>query len=292
VDASAEERRRLQARIDELWDFEDPAGSESRIRDEVTAAAAGWRRDVLTTQLARAIGLQRRFDEARATLGSLDPASHPETAVRIRLERGRVANSAGDPEAARPDFEAAAEIAREAGLEFLAVDALHMVAIAAPPAEQATWHGRAIDLAEGASDPRARRWLGSLYNNAGWTRFEAGAYDEALGLFERALEARRANGTAREVGIARWTVARGLRAAGRTAEALAAQEALRRDNAAAGIDDPFVSEELGECLLELGRADEARPHLAAAADGLAVDPWVAAEEPDRIARLRRLAGTG
>lgn len=290
--ASTEERRRLQTRIDEVWDYEDPAGTEARIRDDRAGTAPGLRRDVMATQLARALGLQRRFDEARATLGALDPAGDPEVAVRILLERGRVANSAGDPEAARPDFEAAAELAREAGLEFLAVDALHMVAIVAPPPEQAAWHDRAIELAEGADDPRARRWLGSLYNNAGWTRFEAGAHDAALRLFERALEERRATGTAREIATARWAVARGLRAVGRTAEALAAQEALRQDNVALGIDDPFVSEELGECLLELGRAGEARPHLAAAAEGLAADPWLAAEEPDRIARLRRLAGTG
>jgi tetratricopeptide (TPR) repeat protein len=290
--ATVEQRRALQARIDELWDFDDPAGSEGRFRAEIERTSSGWGADVLRTQLARALGLQRDFDEARAMLDGIPAGADPEVAVRVRLERGRILNSAGDPEGARPEFETASELATAAGREFLAVDALHMIAIVAPAEEQPAWHDRAIAMAERAGDPRARKWLASLYNNAGWTRFERGEPDEALRLFERALDERRASGTPREVGVARWTVARGLRAVGRTEEALAAQEALRRDNAAAGTDDPYVGEELAECLLALGRADEARPHLAAAADALAADEWVAANEPERIARLRELASGG
>ena len=47
-------------------------------------------------------------------------------------------------------------------------------------------------------------------------------------------------------------------------------------------------EELGECLLALGRADDARPFFARAAERLGADAWLAAHEPDRLDRLRRL----
>lgn len=299
--ATQAQRRELQSRLDELWDFDDPAASEARFRAALAEgrefAADGWRRDVVRTQLARSLGLQRRFDEGLAELHAVQAESgrdpgDAEVLARVALERGRVRNSRGEPAAAREDFERAAEGASGADLEFLSVDALHMIAIVVPPEEQADWHRRAISAAEAASDPRARGWLPSLYNNAGWTAFDAGRHDEALELFRRALEERRRDGSSREVGIARWAVARALRALGRVEEALAEQAALRQANAEAGVDDPYVSEELGECLLALGRDDEARPHFAAAAAGLGADQWLAENEPDRIGRLRELGSVG
>lgn len=164
-----------------------------------------------------------------------------------------------------------------------------MIAIVAPPEEQRDLHARAIAMAEAASDPRARQWLASLYNNAGWTHFDDGQLDDALRLFQLALDERIRDGKTRETGIARWAVARTLRAMGRTDAALAMQQELQRMNREAGIDDPYVSEELGECLLVLGRPDEARPHFAAALEGLAADGWTAEHEPDRVDRLRALA---
>ena len=46
------------ARLDELWDFADPSGSEHRFRTELfEALPVGTCRAELETQLARAIGL-------------------------------------------------------------------------------------------------------------------------------------------------------------------------------------------------------------------------------------------
>jgi hypothetical protein len=56
------------------------------------------------------------------------------------------------------------------------------------------------------------------------------------------------------------------------------------------VEDPYVDEELAECMLALGRDVEARPHFAKAAAGLATDSWLVEHEPARIARLRELAG--
>ena len=86
-------------------------------------------------------------------------------------------------------------------------------------------------------------------------------------------------------------MARCLRALGRPAEALAIHERLALETAAAGEpEDGYGTEEIGECLLALGREAEARPFLARAADLLGADTWLAEHEPDRIARLRRLGG--
>jgi tetratricopeptide (TPR) repeat protein len=289
TETSGVESGALQARIDELWDFDDPAASESQFRVAAGDTSTDRWRDILMTQVARALGLQGNYSEGMAILDAIPNAdTDVEVEVRTHLERGRILNTRGDGDEARPEFDAAFEGATDAGLENLAVDALHMLAIVAPADEQLALNERAIALANAATDPRARRWLASLYNNTAWTHFDAGNLDEALRLFELALEERLLVNKPRETGIARWAVARTLRALGRIDEALAAQRDLKRFNAEAGIDDPYVEEELGECLLALGRLDEARPHFAKAAEGISDDAWMLANEPARIARLQEL----
>ena len=278
-----------QTRIDELWDWDDPPASEGRFR-VAAEAADGRERAILLTQAARALGLQARYAEALALLGELDAGDDVELHVRLALEHGRILNSSGHADGARAHFEAALDAARAAGMEHLAVDALHMIAIVSAPGEQVALNEQAIAMAETAHDPRARLWLASLYNNLGWTHFEAGEHAEALRLFQLALAERRLRDQPRETGIARWTVARALRALGRVEEALREQQALAAHNQAAGVEDPYVDEELGECLLALGRGDEARPHFARAAAGLAADPWLAEHEAARLDRLRELGG--
>lgn len=263
--------------IDAAWDFGDPAASEARFRAQLPAVAGraaggegAWRavQVQLLTQLARSLGLQGRFDAAHAVLD--DAAAHVAAddeagRVRIDLERGRALNSAGRSEAARPHFDAAFERARAAGLDALAVDAAHMIAIVAPPDEVMAWHARALALAEASPDPAARRWRASLLNNLGWTLHDLGRDDDALAALEQALALREAAGDPTTIGIARWSVARILRALGRVDEALAIQLALLAAHEAAGRTDPHVHDELAACLTALGRDDAAARHAAMAA---------------------------
>jgi tetratricopeptide (TPR) repeat protein len=295
IDGKRVEGSALQSHIDDLWDFDDPAASESRFLRAAGEASTDGQRDILLTQVARALGLQAKYSEGIEILDSIlnsEATASVEVEVRTRLERGRILNTRGDRDDARPEFEAAFEGASAAALESLAVDALHMIAIVAPPDEQMALNQRAIAIAEAATDPRARGWLPSLYNNTGWTHFDAGNLDEALQLFELALVERLKVGKPREIGIARWAVARTFRAQGRIEEALAAQRELARFNAETEFDDPYVEEELGECLLALGRSDEARPHFARAAQGISADAWMLANEHERVARLQELGGSG
>ena len=278
-----------QATIDGLWDYDDPAASESRFRAAASAAAdaaGATDRAVLLTQVARALGLQRRFDEATEVLDSIPDAGDPEVRVRVLLERGRVLNTSGSPEAARPLFEQAFELASAAGFEHLAVDSLHMVAIVAPADEQTSLNEQALALASAATDSRAREWRASLLNNLGWTRFDGGDYGAALALFEDAVTERERLGKARELQIARWCVGRTLRALGRTEEALALQVSLADKNSRTWVSDSFVEEEIGECLVELGRAEEARNHFTEAANLLEAAGAGEQPDPERLARLR------
>jgi tetratricopeptide (TPR) repeat protein len=163
-----------------------------------------------------------------------------------------------------------------------------MLGIVEPPSEAAAWNERAMELARSSPDTQARRWVASLANNMGWAKQDAGEYEEALELFRLALDERRRQGRPRELRIARWSVARCLRSLGRVEEALAEQRSLATELDEAAETDGYVDEEIAECLLELGREDEARPFFARAYAELAGVDGLAADEQQRLERLRSL----
>ena len=280
--------------LDAAWDFDRPAESEARFRSGLATLPAGSAaRLELLTQLDRAQGLLRQFDAAHATLDAVEralPGSPERVAIRYLLERGRVFNSARQPERAVPLFHDALLRARAAGEDFLAIDAAHMLGIAAPTDDRLRWNLEAVAMTEKTGDPRARRWLASLYNNIGWTYHDRGDYATALAHFEKALSAWEARGDSHGVLIARWTVARAYRSLGRYDEALRIQRQLEVECAAADAPDGYVYEELGELLLARGDIAAARPNFARAFELLAHDADLQANEPDRLARLRRLGG--
>lgn len=280
--------------IDRQWDYDDPAASESRFREAVESAE-GAAHAALITQIARALGLQRKFDEANALLDDVEAelADHSGLVrARYYLERGRVLRSSGEPEASIPVFVQAWKAARGAGEDFYAVDAAHMLAIVEPPEKQLRWYHRAMELAEESDDPRASNWLGALYNNAGWSYCETNHFKDALALFEKALAWRKEQGQERETRIAEWTVARCLRSLEHVEEALAIQQRLLKEWEVAGEPDAYVFEEMGECLLALGREEEARPYFGSAYGLLSQDAWFVENEAERLARIRELMDHG
>jgi tetratricopeptide (TPR) repeat protein len=277
--------------FDVLWNYADPAATEAQFRALLPAAGADpAHHAALLTQIARAQGLQREFEAAHQTLDAAESLiSSTMTIARIRLllERGRVYNSSHQVSEAGPLFQAAWELSQAAGEDFYAVDAAHMLGICEPPERQVEWNLRALDLAERSTQPRARGWLGSLYNNLGWTFHDQGEPMRALDLFEKALAFRQSQaGKEPEVLIARWSVARCLRSLGRVEEALEKQRELETAHAAAGTRDGYVFEEIAENLLLLGRPVEARPYFARAYAELSADPWLTESEPARLERLR------
>lgn len=172
--------------IDEILDPQDAAGSETRIRVELEQGGPydSIERAELKTLLARAIGLQDRFDDAAELLIEVEAEDAPVVIARVLLESGRILNSAGKPDDSAPLFMRAAEIAAEAGLTLVQIDALHMLAIA-KPSNADHWTAVAVALAE-AAEPRTQRWLISLHNNLGWNRFDSGEFEGAVAEFTEA----------------------------------------------------------------------------------------------------------
>ena len=165
-----------------------------------------------------------------------------------------------------------------------------MMGIVEPPESSLDWNLRALGIAEASQDPEARRWLGSLYNNIGWTYFKMEDYPKALRLFELALAFREKQKQAPQIRIARWCIAKAWRMIGRVDDGLKAQQALLAEYEQIGEPDGYVFEELGECLLALGRSEEARPHFARAYELLSQDTWLPHDEPERLSRLKSLGG--
>jgi tetratricopeptide (TPR) repeat protein len=268
--------------FDKMWDYGDPAATETNFRELLPAAEKSG--DIsyhaqLLTQIARAQGLQDKFDEAVKTLDDASFITRDDMAlahIRIFLERGRVLNSSGQPEVAMRSFRSAWKWAEAEHYPRYAVDAVHMLAIAAPtPQEQIDWNLKALEMIE--NDPTENRWLPAVYNNLGESYARAGKYREALGAF-------------RKLGDDPYALkdqSRMHRAMGRPGEALAIIEPVVQKQSK---PDGWLNEEYAECLLALGREPEATPHFRVAYDLLKDDRWVLKNEPAKLERLRRLAG--
>jgi tetratricopeptide (TPR) repeat protein len=279
-------------RLRALWDFDDLDASEARFRAQLARQSSSSGQAEVLTQLARVEGLRGAFDEGDGlleeaeALGSDDLVAH----ARIDLERGRLRRSSGDPAAARPHFEKAFETALEAGELFIAVDAAHMAALAAPDDDAfAAWTEQGIEIAE-RGEPSVRYWLGPMLNNLGWHQFERGHYEKALAAFERALEEREREPENRQaLELALYGVGKTLRALSRADEAV---PLLERATASAAMEDRadgWLHEELAETYAALGRKREARAHAERALALLpAADPEFHSDG-ERDARLRRLA---
>lgn len=274
------------------WDFDDLDGTDRRFGELLESETdTGAQADVLT-QLARVSGLRGDFEgAARLIERARELAGDGERAwIRIGLEEGRLRRSAGDPEAAFPLFESAYTRAIDAGEAFLAGDAAHMVALAAPdPATSEEWTQRGIVLGE--TEEPARYWLGPLLNNIGWAHHAAGRYDEALAAFERALvERQRDPENTGAIELAHYAVAKTLRALDRPEEALIHATAAAQSAESRGAPDSWFHEEVAETYAALERDDEAASHARRALELLTDEGDLSVDrDNERRQRLQYLA---
>lgn len=253
-----------------LWDYSKPAVSEERFRAEIVRAAPDDA-FILRTQIARTWGLRKDFVKARELLTEIEPqidSVSSEAKVRWLLEMGRTwaspahAQEQRSPESrekARGFYMRAFETAKQARLDGLAIDALHMmVMVDETPQQQLEWNMKAIAYMEASTQPDARKWAGSLYNNVGYAHHLAGRDDEAIAWYRKSLAAYEAQDRPANVRIAHWMIANAMRAQGKLDEALAIQQRLEREWDAAGEPDPYVYEELEAIHRALGNEQLAK----------------------------------
>lgn len=289
--------------IDAIWAFGDPIAIEQGFNNLLEQKKI--QQDMSTylqilTQLALAQALQKKFDEAHATLDKAEKLltnDNKMAQVRIQLEHGRVFHQSGNISQARNYFEQTYALSAEYKFDYHTVNAAHMIAIvAASTDEKIAWNKRAIAIAMESGDKRAQEWLGSLYNNLGQNYLEAGQFENALSAFKWANEYREKEGYAPNIRFANWAIARALRSLNRIDEALAIHLKLldeyNRLAANASIDMPmemftltrgWIHEELAELY-----AIKAKKFAKLAYDELSNNVMFQDVEPQRIKRLEQL----
>lgn len=274
-------------RLRPLWDFGELDASERRLTEQLARETDDPGRAEVLTQLARVEGLRGDFAAAERLLGDAEALAGTDALARLRidLERGRALRSSGHEPESFLLFEAAYAAALAQGEDFIAADAAHMAALV-DPRGIAPWTECGIEL--GRRSEEASYWLGPLLNNLGWAHFDSGEHERALAVFEEALEARERDPQNRQaIEIARYAVARALRALGRPAEGLPLLERAAGWARREGKPDGWFHEELAETYAALRRDDEAREQARLAL------PLLEADDPsfggDRAARLRSLA---
>ncbi len=275
----------MSARLRPLWDFGDLDESERRFRAQLDGETAAAGRAEVLTQLARVEGLRGDFGRGDELLDEAAQLAHGDHAAGalLDLERGRLRRSSGNKADAYPLFVAAFEAASEAGDTALAADAAHMAALAAPGREEfVAWTERGL----ATGDPY---WPGPLLNNLGWELFAAGDFAGALDAFRRALEVREQSpDRPDEIAIARYALAKALRALGRAGEAASVLEQVVAWTETVDRPDGWFHEELALAYADLGdgrSAEQARLALPLLERD---DPSV---EGERAGRLGALAGS-
>jgi tetratricopeptide (TPR) repeat protein len=184
-----------EQKLDALWDYSQPAESEKHFRELLTQTLDDNARAEILSQIARAQGLQRNFQEAHKTLDDVNGLQKDaRVTVRYCLERGRVFNSSNQPNKAKPLFLEAYELAKSIKADFYTIDAAHMMGIAETPEKQLAWHQVCFKLCNSTTDEPAKKWLGSVSNNLGWTYHDMGKFEKALETFQQALVWHEVNG--------------------------------------------------------------------------------------------------
>ena len=282
----------MAADIEALWDYNQPAVSETRFR-EALKTESGDDALELETQIARTFSLRREFAQAHALLDSVQRRvsgkTRPAVRVRYLLERGRTFRSANEAAKARPLFLEAWQIGDKEKLTLLAIDAAHMMGIVETGDEAQRWNERAMVLAMSSNVPRAIRWRGSLANNMGHTERERGNLDIAMKHFQASLTAFQLTRSNSQIRTAKWQIANVMRMQRRYDEALAMQLAIEAEAANAAEPDGYVFEEIAEIYLVKNEPAKAKTYFAKAAEALSKDMWFAEHEGDRLARMRQLA---
>lgn len=282
--------------FDKLWDYSNPAETGKKFRGLLPQAEkskdTGYLIELMT-QIARTEGLQMKFDEAHQILDKtmkMIKSEHIRPRIRYMLERGRAYNSSKIYEKAAELFLAAYRQAVKYNEDNYAIDAAHMMGIVEKGDESLKWNEAAINIAEQTNDEHAKGWLGSLYNNTGMYYSDLKQYDKALETFEKYAEWSAAGKNKKMQSIAKWFIGSTLRSMNKLQEALDKQLELKKWMEENGVEgDEYVHEEIGECLLALNKADEAKPYFKTAYEVLSKDIWLQSNEKDRLERLNQLA---
>jgi len=242
--------------IASLWDFNDPPGSRQRFLEAVARDDVRAETELLLemqTQIARTYSLQREFTDAHRILDDVDRALHavprdafPRARTRSLLERGRCHRSAGDTEASLPFFHDAEHVAASNDLWRLAIDAVHMIALAAStPEERIAQNLRGMALVR--EHPEEHGWTWALLNNLGEEYLGTHDYPKAIEAFSALADYQHKRSGHADMYTLK-DLAKAHRLNGDPAYSVRTMRALMDDLEARGTSDEWIREELDAAL--------------------------------------------
>lgn len=286
------------ADFDALWNYSDGEATTEKflnVLENTTLSGNESYVAELYTQLARAQGLAGHteeayvyLDKAKALLNQADEVAEVRYLLELgRVELGKTFHNNGDNKPAYELFEKAWELAKQIHADGHAVDAAHMLAIAAD-GHQGTldWNLEAVKYAQNSDQVAAQKWLGSLYNNLGWTYFEDGDLDSALEMFQQALAEREKYQQAENIRVARWCIARTQRELGQVETALQTQLELLAEREKINSTDEYIFEELAHCFQLIGNREKSSEFAHKAYDIFSASDFFTKNEPERIQALK------
>lgn len=280
--------------FDTLWNYNKPAETEKKFKELLTGLPeqehTAYRLQLLT-QIARTCSLQQKFEEAHHLLNEVEQQLGDETGIahiRYFLERGRTYHSSSHSKEAEICFLMALDVSKKLNQDFYTIDALHMLAMTAPPLSAVAHNEAAVLQAENSANPQAKNWLGSLYHNLAWNYFDLQQHEKALSIFLRGLKWRLDRNQTHETFIAKWCVARTLRELKRLKDALKIQLALFEELVQTGQQDGYVHEELGELYLLMNDKPKSVFHFQKAYELLSAEPNLAQNGMPRLERIKQL----
>ncbi len=282
-----------------MWDYQKPDQTEqlflSVLKTVKNSAETSYDRNYhveLLTQIARAQGMQGKFELAEQTLNSADSLITENTKtgkIRFLLEKGRLLNSSDKREDAGSIFLQAYNYGTAQKLDFYTLDSIHMLAIVESPEKQLAWNLKAINIAANSDDMRCKSSLGTLYSKVGWRYHDLADYAKAMEYFQDGLEYRQNSNDAKATRIAKWTVGRCYRSLKEYAKAKEIMLALEKE-----IDenelpkDGYVYEELAE-LYQLEKDSKAKKYFGLAYQIQSQDSWIVKNEAEKLARMKKIA---
>lgn len=204
--------------VRDFWNFGDPLATRATFEALLPELSDRGEQLDVHAQIGRTYSLRGENQEC---LDYLKPfwdeglALGGRAAASLMIEAGRAYRGMGMIEQARQGFE---DVSTN-GPDDLRVDALHMLALISEGDQVDFFNQKGIELAKTSKDEWAQRWIGSLYNNVGWARFDSGELEEALEYFESALLARYEFGQTERVEEAKWCIGHTLCKLGRIQDA-------------------------------------------------------------------------
>jgi tetratricopeptide (TPR) repeat protein len=234
--------------IASMWDFNDVESTRERFlrcsKREDVQLDAGYAAE-LQTQIARTYSLQGNYTEAHRILDAVTLMSGytlPAAKVRYLLERGRTYRSSGEATRSLPYFGEAEALATDHELWRLAIDAVHMTAIAEHKAEDRIAHNlRGLKLVD--EHPEQHGWKHALLNNLGEDYLSAHRYADAIATFSLLIDYQREHYGEADIYTIK-DIAKAQRLNGNPEfSRQAMRDALATLNAK-GLDDMWIREEL------------------------------------------------